>query len=84
VISFNTGRPELHKLGEFARYSGRTLPRQGEAVIAYELEHLFTYSAALKPAEVVGEVPERFRVNYWVTVTRRSAFSALRRGDANR
>jgi hypothetical protein len=36
-------------------------------MIAYELEHLFTYSATLKPVEVVGEVPEGFRVNYWVT-----------------
>lgn len=36
-------------------------------MIAYELEHLFTYSATLKPAEVVGAVPEGFRVNYWVT-----------------
>lgn len=53
-------------------------------MIAYELEHLFTYSAALNSAEVVGEVPEGFRVNYWVTVTQRSACSALRRGDANR
>ncbi|MCY1260800.1 hypothetical protein D9M68_103560 [compost metagenome] len=34
---------------------------------AFEFEHLFTYSATLKEAEIMGEVPEGFRINYWVT-----------------
>lgn len=36
-------------------------------MFAYQLDHLFTYSARLKPTEILGEVPEGFRVNYWVT-----------------
>jgi len=35
-------------------------------MIEHQMEHIFTYSAALNPPEVVGEVPEGLRVNYWV------------------
>jgi hypothetical protein len=33
----------------------------------YHTEHLFSYSATLQPPEVLGEMPEGIRVNFWVT-----------------
>jgi hypothetical protein len=37
-------------------------------VIPYSLEHIFSYNATIaNPPEVVGEVPEGLRVNFYVT-----------------
>jgi hypothetical protein len=33
----------------------------------YKMNHITSYSATLTPPEVVGEVPEGFRVNFFVT-----------------
>lgn len=34
---------------------------------AYEMPHLFSYSATLAPPEVIGPVPEGLRVNFYIT-----------------
>ncbi len=36
-------------------------------MIEHQPEYVFSYTASLNPPEIVGDVPEGLRVNYWVT-----------------
>jgi hypothetical protein len=36
-------------------------------MVAYQLAHLFSYTATLTPPEVIGPVPEGIRVNFYIT-----------------
>ena len=35
--------------------------------IRYDLDHILSYTGALAPAEMIGEVPEGLRVNFYST-----------------
>lgn len=35
-------------------------------MLAYRLEHVFTYSVAIQPPEVLGPVPDDIRINFYV------------------
>ncbi|HEY0303977.1 MAG TPA: DUF3237 domain-containing protein [Longimicrobiales bacterium] len=37
------------------------------AAIEFGLEHIFSYAGALAPPEIIGEVPEGLRVNFYST-----------------
>jgi hypothetical protein len=45
----------------------RTHPDQSDATIDFALEHVFSYSGALAPPEIIGPAPEGVRVNFYST-----------------
>src|SRR5689334_21259994 len=38
-----------------------------ETMIAYQMEHIMSYTATLAAPEIIGEVPEGIRLNFYVT-----------------
>jgi hypothetical protein len=40
---------------------------QERAMFEYKMDHVMSYNATLAPPEIIGEVPEGFRANFYVT-----------------